>query len=233
MKKIVYIFLLLMIPLSLNAFTFSRSLNVGSEGVDVKELQKYLNSNSKTQISDTGAGSPGFETTYFGEKTKQAVIKLQNLFAPLILYPVGLNVGSGFVGNSTITFLNNTQGQTTIETIFDIKENPVVNSVSPQELKDGDTITIIGKNFSDKNTVILGFEDKYKYTNIESTDNGTKIEFTYNSEIQKVYENNYKKLSKDAKKRVLQEFPGIDIAVSVIDKDNNQSNFKTITFNLK
>ena len=38
MKKSVYIFALLAIPLSLNAYTFTRTLNVGSTGEDVREL---------------------------------------------------------------------------------------------------------------------------------------------------------------------------------------------------
>lgn len=234
MKKSVYILILLIVPLTLNAYTFTRSLTVGSEGIDVQELQKYLNSDARTKIAETGAGSPGNETTYFGNKTKEAVIKLQNLFAPLILYPVGLNTGSGFVGNSTISFLNNIQDQaTTVETIMKTDEAPTVESVTPEILYDKDTITIIGKNFSPtNNTIILGFEDKDKYTNVKSTENGTKIEIEYDSQIQKTFEENYEKIKGDAKERVIEEFPEIDIAVSVITKEG-QSNFKIIKFNLK
>jgi hypothetical protein len=89
------------------AFTFSRVLTVGMEGQDVLELQKILNLTPQTQIAESGAGSPGNETTYFGIRTENAVKKLQDLYANDILTPVGLRIGTGFVGQSTITFLNN------------------------------------------------------------------------------------------------------------------------------
>jgi len=56
---------------------FTRYIQKGDKGSDVQLLQWVLNSNSDTTVADSGAGSSGNETTYFGENTKQAVIKYQ------------------------------------------------------------------------------------------------------------------------------------------------------------
>ena len=55
---------------------FTRDLTIGSEGADVRALQSMLN-NLGFIVSTTGAGSPGEEGTYFGEKTRQALIRYQ------------------------------------------------------------------------------------------------------------------------------------------------------------
>lgn len=55
---------------------FSRDLELGMDGEDIKCLQKYLNA-SGFVISSSGVGSPGHETTQLRDKTKSAIAKWQ------------------------------------------------------------------------------------------------------------------------------------------------------------
>lgn len=56
--------------------TFTRDLEFGAVGEDVRILQKFLNTHGFI-VASSGAGSPGNETTYFGSATKAALIKFQ------------------------------------------------------------------------------------------------------------------------------------------------------------
>jgi hypothetical protein len=60
----------------INKYYFSKNLKIGDTNADVKELQKFLNSNGYI-ISKLGLGSKGKETNYFGAATKNALIKFQ------------------------------------------------------------------------------------------------------------------------------------------------------------
>ncbi len=61
---------------SASCTTFTQNLTVGATGGEVMSVQKFLNSNG-AQVSATGAGSPGNETSSFGPKTKAAVMVFQ------------------------------------------------------------------------------------------------------------------------------------------------------------
>jgi peptidoglycan hydrolase-like protein with peptidoglycan-binding domain len=87
-------------------YVFSKYLQVGSRGEDVKQLQVLLNQSSDTQVALSGAGSPGNETTYFGPATLKAIIKFQEKHSIEVLAPAGLIRGTGFVGRLTLAKLN-------------------------------------------------------------------------------------------------------------------------------
>jgi peptidoglycan hydrolase-like protein with peptidoglycan-binding domain len=79
----------------------SRNLRIGDKGEDVRLLQKVLNADKTTTVASSGPGAFGEETTYFGERTKNAVAKFQEAHFNEILVPAGLTRGSGFVGTFT------------------------------------------------------------------------------------------------------------------------------------
>lgn len=74
------------------AFMFSRDLEMGMRGTDVLELQKFLNTNGFF-IAETGDGSPGNETQYFGSLTRAALAKYQT--------SKGIAPAAGYLGPKT------------------------------------------------------------------------------------------------------------------------------------
>jgi peptidoglycan hydrolase-like protein with peptidoglycan-binding domain len=76
-KWIFYLFVGLL-AINANAATcdFTRDLEEGVTGEDVRCLQKYLNSSGYI-ITTSGAGSPGNETSLFRSLTKETIAKWQ------------------------------------------------------------------------------------------------------------------------------------------------------------
>lgn len=94
------------------AFTgkFTRDLTVGDVGEDVNSLQKFLNDNGFV-LSLSGAGSPGNETMFFGNRTKDSLRKYQEAYAEFILAPLGLTEGTGYFGGLSRSYINALLGE--------------------------------------------------------------------------------------------------------------------------
>lgn len=86
-------------------FQFTQNLKLGSTGAQVLQLQKSLNSLGFT-VSASGAGSAGNETSYFGNATKNAVIKFQEAHVAEVLAPFGLTKGTGNFYSATRAYIN-------------------------------------------------------------------------------------------------------------------------------
>ncbi|PIT88611.1 MAG: hypothetical protein COU29_02450 [Candidatus Magasanikbacteria bacterium CG10_big_fil_rev_8_21_14_0_10_36_32] len=101
-----------------SVYKFTRDLEAGIVGNDVKELQKYLNNNGFI-VSVSGVGSVGKETTLFGALTKNALIKFQiaNKISPAI----------GYFGPLTRNMVNK-KIATPVTVVSESEENPVGNS---------------------------------------------------------------------------------------------------------
>ncbi|HMO77976.1 MAG TPA: peptidoglycan-binding protein [Candidatus Paceibacterota bacterium] len=81
--------------------TFTRNLETGSSGNDVKELQKFLNANGFI-VAPTGPGSIGNETNLFGVMTRAALARFQAVN--------GIVPAAGFFGPVTRAFIENMNG---------------------------------------------------------------------------------------------------------------------------
>lgn len=56
---------------------FTKTMKVGTVSSDAMRLQQILNSDPETKVAESGAGSPGNETNYFGSLTRAALQKFQ------------------------------------------------------------------------------------------------------------------------------------------------------------
>tara|TARA_Y100000310_G_scaffold312831_1_gene360526 strand:+ start:600 stop:1679 length:1080 start_codon:yes stop_codon:yes gene_type:complete len=146
-----------------------RNLTVGSRGEDVRVLQKILNANFATAVSASGPGSSGNETDYFGNLTKDAVKRFQQVYFSNILLPIGLLKGTGFVGPSTRLKLNEISATGDFST--NLVNIPIITAVSPKSTTNGRNITIFGRGFTPTGNNITVGPDLYE--NIPSSDGKT------------------------------------------------------------
>lgn len=75
---------------------YTRDLEIGMKGDDVRKLQKYLNANGYL-VSNSGDGSPGYETTFFGSLTQKALITFQRA--------KGITPSAGYFGPKTRAYV--------------------------------------------------------------------------------------------------------------------------------
>jgi peptidoglycan hydrolase-like protein with peptidoglycan-binding domain len=122
------------------AFTLilAKPLFFGISSPDVITLQKILNSNPQTTVSTSGVGSSGDETSYFGEKTLDAVKRFQTLYRDDILSPANLIAPTGYVGSLTLKKLNDVNsGIAAAPATSDVSADPLLQyEVSPADAID-------------------------------------------------------------------------------------------------
>jgi len=136
-SRVFFLTIFLVVVLFLNVGTssaqaslFPRTLSLGMSGSDVIQLQKILNSDPSTQISNAGSGSPGQETAYFGALTESAVIRFQQKYASDILAPNGLTAGTGIVGPSTRSVLARISNGTAVSSRNTASSQSLLSTIS-------------------------------------------------------------------------------------------------------
>ena len=115
-------------------FCFNKNLVLSESDSDVKILQMFLNENGSI-VAQSGAGSYGEETDYFGNKTKEALINFQETYSDSILKPLGLIQGTGYFGNSTRKKANEILGCETVQETVVIKTLKGISTTTREVFK--------------------------------------------------------------------------------------------------
>jgi len=165
-------------------------LSYGMTHTQVMYLQKILNTSSDTRVADSGAGSKGYETNFFGDRTLSALKLFQEKFkAERAKY--SSDEITGVVDFGTMMVLNNLMEEETIDEQTPVKNTPQssvslltkevkLSRISPDSGGPNPTITLYGSGFSKtKNTIYTTFDT---YSNIPSPD-GETITLTLLSDI--------------------------------------------------
>jgi peptidoglycan hydrolase-like protein with peptidoglycan-binding domain len=223
----------------------NRDLSVGMTGEDVRQLQIFLNTDSETQIaSGSAAGAPGFETSYYGALTANAVTRFQEKYAADILAPLGLTRGTGYLGASTRQKIaERSSGTSSISS--DVSDNnfdapaaqattPFIKALSPSRGPNETEIIIVGSNFdsASTNTVLVTFDDADTYTKIPATSNGTSISFVIDNAVARDILQEMSTLPAEHVAAWKKELPEIPVSVRVLNS-LGESNFKVFTIELE
>lgn len=114
------------------SFQFKSDLKLGSQGTEVRELQKCL---ANPNVGGPDIYPSGEISGYFGSKTKEAVIKFQEKYTEEILAPSNLTKGTGDVKKATRDKLNKicaAQAEKTTHVSFTLTtvDQPILNEVA-------------------------------------------------------------------------------------------------------
>jgi peptidoglycan hydrolase-like protein with peptidoglycan-binding domain len=165
-------------------FSFQKNLKFGDSNQDVRQLQIVLNSDAGTRVSSSGIGSKGQESTYFGQLTQNAVMRFQAKYRKEVLEPYAIYSPTGFVGVATRAKLNQiistktivstaSSSSASLSSVASLPPTISTSSVSgalslskeplprlytlrPQQIKKGDTFTLVGAGFETENTIYIG-----------------------------------------------------------------------------
>jgi hypothetical protein len=85
--------------------TSSATSGGSAQTSDTFKIQQYLNTHG-FHVAQSGAGSPGHETSFFGRRTKAAIKAFQEAHSVDILVPLGLTKGTGFLGARTRAYIS-------------------------------------------------------------------------------------------------------------------------------
>jgi peptidoglycan hydrolase-like protein with peptidoglycan-binding domain len=240
-------------------YPFYRYLSIGSKGDDVRILQQVLNTDPRTQVSRSGAGSPGRETNVYGGLTRQAVIKFQQLNSDTVRQDGAGVFYSGALDDLTRRKLNNytesigfmtnrnsgnIQSQAINIPIADEQDQinanyraavtvipgfPFIDSITPKKVDNGELITIRGRNFSTTTANII----RLTYNEILATStDGVTLRIPANSELNKKFNEEVKDLSEDGRNRARQR-AGEFIHYITVQNNVGVSNAQMIYIRLK
>ncbi len=109
---------------------FTTLLKLGSSGTDIKRLQQLLNSDPDTQIAESGIGSPGNETEYFGGLTIKALQKFQAKYG-IVSSGSPETTGYGLLGPKTKAKLAEVFAKAAPTAPSVAQPSPIAVSVSP------------------------------------------------------------------------------------------------------
>ena len=148
-------------PSNISTLLFPRQLKLGSVGLDVKNLQIFLNTHGYI-ITKSGAGSSGKETNTFGALTKVSLTKFQKQYN---LIQTGILDSSTIKQISTITSTSNTN--TVINTTYpsstsfrkDLTKGDISADVKALQIflnSRGYSVSLIGAGSPGKETTTFG-----------------------------------------------------------------------------